>query len=122
VVVILSTHIVDDVTDLCPRMAILVGGRIVQAGTPTELIAALQGRIWQASVDKHELEQARQAHDVIATRLRGGRTVIRVEADASPGVGFSPVEAGLEDVYFSTLTQHRQTAAAVTAKQAQKAA
>ena len=61
VVVILSTHIVDDVTDLCPRMAILVGGRIVEAGTPGALIAALQGRIWQASIDKHELDAARRA-------------------------------------------------------------
>jgi ABC-2 type transport system ATP-binding protein len=119
VVVILSTHIVDDVTDLCPRMAILVGGRIVQIGTPAELIAAIQGRIWQASIDKHELDAARQAHDVIATRLRGGRTVIRVIDDASPGVGFTQVDAGLEDVYFSTLTQHRQAAAVA---QQQKAA
>lgn len=111
VVVILSTHIVDDVTDLCPRMAILVGGRIVQTGTPTDLIAALQGRIWQASIDRHELEAARARRPVIATRLRGGRTVIRVLSDATPGVGFAPVEAGLEDVYFATLYQQRHAAA-----------
>ncbi len=108
VAVILSTHIVDDVTDLCPRMAIMVAGRIVLAGTPGELIAALQGRIWQASIDKHELDAARERQTVIATRLRGGRTVIRVLADASPGLGFTSVEAGLEDVYFSTLHTHRQ--------------
>ena len=107
VVVILSTHIVDDVTDLCPRMAILVGGRIVQTGTPAELIQALQGRIWQASIDKHELEAAKARQAVIATRLRGGRTVIRVLADSSPGVGFTLVEAGLEDVYFATLHTER---------------
>ena len=107
VVVILSTHIVDDVTDLCPRMAILVGGRIVASGTPAELIHALQGRIWQASIEKHELDAAKGAHAVIATRLRGGRTVIRVLADAAPGVGFTPVEAGLEDVYFATLHGER---------------
>jgi ABC-type multidrug transport system ATPase subunit len=112
VVVILSTHIVDDVTDLCPRMAILVGGRIVQMGTPAELIAALHGRIWQASIDKHELAAARERHQVIATRLRAGRTVIRVLADTAPGVGFAPVEAGLEDVYFSTLSLHRQAESA----------
>jgi ABC-type multidrug transport system ATPase subunit len=112
VVVILSTHIVDDVTDLCPRMAILVGGRIVQTGTPAELIAALQGRIWQASIDKHELASARERHQVIASRLRAGRTVIRVLADTPPGVGFAPVEAGLEDVYFSTLSLHRQAGSA----------
>jgi ABC-2 type transport system ATP-binding protein len=108
VAVILSTHIVDDVTDLCPRMAIMVAGRIVLAGTPGELIAALQGRIWQASIDKHELDAARERQTVIATRLRGGRTVIRVLAEGSPGAGFTPVEAGLEDVYFSTLHTHRQ--------------
>ena len=120
VVVILSTHIVDDVTDLCPRMAILVGGRIVEAGTPGALIAALQGRIWQASIDKHELDAAKARHPVIATRLRSGRTVIRVLADASPGVGFAPAEAGLEDVYFSTLHRHRaaQPAAAADTQKA----
>jgi ABC-type multidrug transport system ATPase subunit len=118
VVVILSTHIVDDVTDLCPRMAILVGGRIVSTGTPAELIAALQGRIWQTSIAKHELDAAKAQQSVIATRLRGGRTVIRVLADASPGVGFAAVEAGLEDVYFATLHQQRAAAAAPQLKAA----
>jgi ABC-type multidrug transport system ATPase subunit len=118
VVVILSTHIVDDVTDLCPRMAILVGGRIVESGTPGELIAALQGRIWQASIDRHELEAARERQPVIATRLRGGRTVIRVLADMSPGVGFAAAEAGLEDVYFATLHHHRAAAPAPSLKAA----
>ncbi|MBL0087179.1 MAG: ABC transporter ATP-binding protein [Ideonella sp.] len=112
VVVILSTHIVDDVTDLCPRMAILVGGRIVSTGTPAELIAALQGRIWQASIERGELEGARRQHRVIATRLRAGRTVIRVLADGSPSPHFTPVEAGLEDVYFATLLEHREHASA----------
>jgi len=108
IVVILSTHIVDDVTDLCPRMAILVGGRIVESGTPSLMIEALQGRIWQAEIDKHDLDAARARHQVIATRLRGGRTAIRVLADVAPGIGFVPAEAGLEDVYFSTLHLHRQ--------------
>lgn len=112
VVVILSTHIVDDVTDLCPRMAILVGGRIVSTGTPAELIAALQGRIWQASLERDELDGARRQHRVIATRLRAGRTVIRVLADGSPSPHFTPVEAGLEDVYFATLLEQREQAAA----------
>jgi ABC-type multidrug transport system ATPase subunit len=110
VVVILSTHIVDDVTDLCPRTAILAGGRIVESGTPGELIAALAGRIWQAGIDKAELEVARARHAVIATRLKAGRTVIRVlseEAGRCPGEGFEPVEAGLEDVYFATLHRVR---------------
>jgi ABC-2 type transport system ATP-binding protein len=118
VVVILSTHIVDDVTDLCPRMAILVSGRIVQSGTPSELIAALQGRIWQASIEKDAVDKARAQHQVIATRLRGGRTVIRVRAELPPGPGFTPVEAGLEDVYFSTLHAERLANPTATQKAA----
>jgi ABC-type multidrug transport system ATPase subunit len=110
VVVILSTHIVDDVTDLCPRTAIMVGGRIVESGTPGDLIAALAGRIWQTGIDKTDLEAARSRHAVIATRLKAGRTVIRVLSDEPgrcPGEGFEPVEAGLEDVYFATLHRLR---------------
>ncbi|NBQ91315.1 MAG: ABC transporter ATP-binding protein [Betaproteobacteria bacterium] len=106
VVVILSTHIVDDVTDLCPRTAILVGGRIVESGTPSALISGLDGRIWQLDIDKSELPAARERNAVIATRLRGGRTVIRVlssEPEQCPGDGFVPVAASLEDVYFATL-------------------
>jgi ABC-2 type transport system ATP-binding protein len=115
VVVILSTHIVDDVTDLCPRVAILVGGRIALNSTPQALIEGLRGRVWQQAIDKSELEAARQRHAVIATRLRGGRTVIRVLADGPPGPGFEPVEAGLEDVYFATLHAHRAPQAATAA-------
>ena len=118
VVVILSTHIVDDVTDLCPRMAILVGGRIVETGTPTALIAALQGRIWQARIDKAELDAARARMPVIATRLRGGATVIRVLAEEAPGIGFAAAEPGLEDVYFATLHRHRAVPSAAVAKAA----
>ena len=113
VVVILSTHIVDDVTDLCPRMAVLVGGRIVESGTPATLIEGLRGRIWQAAIDKARLETVRQQMPVIATRLRGGSMVIRVLADAAPDASFAPVEAGLEDVYFATLHAHRVDVAAL---------
>ena len=109
---ILSTHIVDDVADLCSRMAILVGGRIVRSGAPAELIAELRGRVWAGAVDKAELGALRERQAVISTRLRGGRTVIHVLADASPGPGFEPVEAGLEDVYFSTLHAERSVAVA----------
>jgi ABC-type multidrug transport system ATPase subunit len=111
VVVILSTHIVDDVTDLCENMAIIVGGRIVRVGRPQELLGAIRGRIWKSVIGKGEVDAARAAMDVISTRLRGGRTEIHVAADASPGAGFEPVEASLEDLYFATLTGHRRTAA-----------
>ena len=110
VVVILSTHIVDDVSDLCQRMAIIASGRIVRAGAPTELVSALEGRIWRKTIDKRDLEAHRAAHDVISTRLFGGRTIIHVLADAPPGSGFDPATGGLEDVYFSTLSAVRRAA------------
>jgi ABC-2 type transport system ATP-binding protein len=110
IVVILSTHIVQDVTNLCQRMAIIAGGRIVRAGAPLELISELRGRVWHKTIDKSQLEAHRAAHEVIATRLFGGRTVIHVLADQRPGDGFSPAEGGLEDVYFSTLSSVRRAA------------
>jgi len=111
VVVILSTHIVEDVADLCPSMAIIAEGRIVRTGAPLELIAALDGRVWRKTIDKHELDAYRRDHEVIATRLFGGRTVIHVLAEQRPGDGFEPMQGGLEDVYFSTLAVSRRAAA-----------
>jgi ABC-2 type transport system ATP-binding protein len=110
VVVILSTHIVQDVTDLCQRMAIIAGGRIVRAGAPLALIAELRGRVWRKAINKPELESYRAAHQVIATRLFGGRTMIHVLSETRPGEGFEPAEGGLEDVYFSTLAPKRTAA------------
>jgi ABC-type multidrug transport system ATPase subunit len=111
VVVILSTHIVEDVADLCPNMAIIASGRIVKAGAPLELIRALEGQVWRKAIGKHELDQYRATHDVIATRLFGGRTVIHVLAAQHPGDGFEAMPGGLEDVYFSTLAFSRRDAA-----------
>ncbi len=110
VVIILSTHIVEDVADLCPRMAVIADGRIVKEGSPTELVESLRGRIWQKTIGKDELAGHRAEHRVISTRLFAGRTVIHVLADGSPGEGFQPVGGGLEDVYFSTLSADRQAA------------
>jgi ABC-2 type transport system ATP-binding protein len=107
-VVILSTHIVDDVTDLCSRMAILVDGRVVSAGTPAALIAGLDGKVWTRAVEPGELPALRSQFELIATRLRGGRTVIHVLADAAPDPRFEPVSAGLAEVYFSTLHAQRK--------------
>ena len=108
-VVILSTHIVDDVADLCSRMAILVDGRIVSSGTPGALIAGLEGKVWTRAVEADELPSLHKQFELIATRLRGGRTVIHVLADAAPDPRFEPVAAGLEEVYFSTLHAQRKT-------------
>jgi ABC-type multidrug transport system ATPase subunit len=108
VVVILSTHIVEDVADLCQRMAIIAGGRIVGQGRPADLLAALQGRIWARTVARAELERYRTEYQVISSRLAGGETRIHVLGDGAPAAGFEPVSAGLEDVYFATLSEHRR--------------
>jgi len=112
-VVILSTHIVDDVTDLCSRMAILVAGRIVASDTPAALIGALDGRVFSLGVDSTELPALRRQFQIISTRLRAGRTQIHVLADERPDPRFETVAAQLEDVYFATL--HRERAAAAQA-------
>ncbi len=103
VVVLLSTHIVADVTDLCPAMAIISNGRIVQQGAPTKLIERLDGRIWMKRVDKAQLADLRLSHNVISSRLFSGQTVVHILADTDPGQGFTRTAGGLEDVYFSTL-------------------
>ena len=108
VVVILSTHIVEDVSDLCPRMAVLADGRIQLDGAPADLVARLKGRVWKKTVAKTELEALRARFEVIATRLFAGRTVVHVLSDADPGDGFEPISGGLEDVYFATLSAARR--------------
>lgn len=110
VVVILSTHIVEDVSDLCPRMAILAGGRIVAEGAPRALTDALKGRIWRRAIPRSALDDYRARFNVISTRLAAGETMIHVMADAAPEPGFALVEGGLEDVYFSTLAAVRAAA------------
>lgn len=112
VVIILSTHIVEDVADLCPRMAVLAGGRIQLEGAPLELIDSLKGRVWRTTIDKDQIEDYRARYDVISTRLFAGRTVIHVQSDNAPGAGFEPVSGNLEDVYFSTLSASRRVAEA----------
>ena len=109
VVVILSTHIVDDVADLCPRMAVLANGRLQLEGAPLDLIAATKGRVWKKTIDREQLETHQAEHQVISTRLFAGRTIIHVMADNKPA-GFDPVEGGLEDVYFTTLADTRRAA------------
>jgi ABC-type multidrug transport system ATPase subunit len=110
VVVILSTHIVEDVADLCPRMAVLANGRIQLEGAPLDLIEKTRGRIWMKVIDRSELDSAKEKYEVISTRLFAGRTVIHTLAESDPGDGFTAVEGGLADVYFSTLAQSRRAA------------
>ena len=103
VVVILSTHIVDDVAQLCSDMAIISKGNIVRQGAPTALTAELNGKVWRAFIAKGELDQAKSQFNVILSRLVGGRTLIHVVSDTNPGSGFEPVAPDLEDVYFTAL-------------------
>jgi ABC-2 type transport system ATP-binding protein len=110
VVIILSTHIVEDVADLCPDMAILVGGRIVATGAPHQLTDALKGKVWRKVIARDALGDYQARMNVISTRLFGGQTVVQVLADQTPEPGFSLVEGGLEDVYFSTLAATRAAA------------
>ncbi|WP_337842702.1 ABC transporter ATP-binding protein [Rheinheimera sp.] len=110
-VIILSTHIVDDVAELCPAMAVLASGQILQQGSPTQLIEQVQGKIWSKTVSAAEAAELEQQLPVIAKRLFAGRTVLHVYAEQAPE-GFAATPAGLEDVYFSTLASHRQQHAA----------
>jgi len=105
VVVILSTHIVEDVSDLCTRMAILGNGRILVEGEPAALIAKLEGRLWKQMVAPAEVAELRQRLPIVSTRLIGGRTEIRVVGAERPD-SLDPAEPTLEDVYFATLQQH----------------
>jgi ABC-2 type transport system ATP-binding protein len=107
VVVILSTHIVDDVSDLCTRMAVLANGRVLVQGRPAELIAQLEGRVWRKTVPKDAVPRYREQFTVLASRLFAGETRIHVLADAQPEEGFERVPVDLEDVYFSVLGQAR---------------
>jgi ABC-2 type transport system ATP-binding protein len=105
VVVILSTHIVEDVTDLCPRMAIIAKGEVLLAGNPADAMLALEGRIWRRSIPNTQVEDYRQRFRVLSTRLSAGKTVIHVLSDGSPEEGFETVAPDLEDVYFGELRQ-----------------
>ncbi len=117
VVVILSTHIVEDVSDLCPKMAVLVGGQIRLEGAPADLIEKARGTIWAKTIERAELDDYRAQHEVISTRLFAGNTIIHILSESDPGKGFESVDGGLEDVYFSTLAATRRptTAAAQAA-------
>jgi ABC-type multidrug transport system ATPase subunit len=103
-VVILSTHIVEDVEELCSRMAIIDRGEILLADEPARAIESLKGRIWRRTVGRDELPALEREHAVISTRLLGGRTIVHVYAAAQPGAGFEPVEPDMKDVYFSVIT------------------
>lgn len=105
-VVLLSTHIVEDVSELCTRMAIIDQGEILLEAEPLRAVGGLRGRIWRRVIPKDGLAGVEREHAVISTKLLAGRTVVHVYGGAAPGPGFEPAEPDLEDVYFSTMAGH----------------
>ncbi len=103
VVVLLSTHIVDDVSDLCRQMAIIQNGRILTTGSPQEATNRLQGWVWTAQIPKSEIEEYKSKFFVLSVKLSGGSTHIRILADQTPGKTFKASDPTLEDVYFQHL-------------------
>ena len=103
IIVILSTHIVEDVSQLCPNMAIMMAGEVRLKGKPKQLIADLDGCIWSKTINREEITAYQNEFKVISSRLVTGRTQIHVQSEFQPALGFEPVTPSLEDVYFATL-------------------
>jgi len=103
VVVILSTHIVSDVEDLCAQFAVINKGQLLLTGRPADYVASLMGRMWSRAVDKRDIDTVKDQARVVSTRLAAGRTVVRAYGESSPGPGFDAVAPDLEDVYFCTI-------------------
>lgn len=103
VIVILSTHIVEDVRNLCPKMAILANGEIISEGNPKELVASIEGKIWTKIILKTDIDSFKKAFDIISTKLVSGETQIRVLSEHKPEEGFEMITPNLEDFYFATV-------------------
>jgi ABC-type multidrug transport system ATPase subunit len=103
-IVILSTHIVEDVKTLCKRFAIICGGEVMHVSTPHEAVGWLDGKVWTKAISKDEIDPYRDRYHVIATQLAEGKLFIRIVADSDPGEGFRPGEPSLEDVYFHSIS------------------
>ena len=110
--VLLSTHIVEDVEELCSSLAMIDRGEILLAGEPARVVAELRGRIWRRSVTREELPALEREQSVISTKLMAGRTIAHVFAPQSPGPEFEPVEPDLKDVYFAVMAGHHGARAA----------
>jgi ABC-type multidrug transport system ATPase subunit len=108
-VIILSTHIVDDVSELCPKMAVLASGSVLVEGSPVDLVSTLKEQIWRKTIHIDQLDAIQGEHLVISTRLFSGRTVVHVLSESKPQ-GFDSIPADLGDVYFSSLNTHRSAA------------
>jgi ABC-type multidrug transport system ATPase subunit len=103
VIVILSTHIVEDVKELCSNMAIINGGQVLYAGSPDEALKQLSGKIWEKAISKAEIDEYQQKYQVISSKLVAGKPIIHILSDETPGAGFQSTPAGLEDVFFAKI-------------------
>lgn len=110
IVVILSTHIVEDVKSLCSRMAIVNKGRLITTGTPSDFLRLLDGTIWRRTIDKKELLHYAENFRIISSQLYAGSLKIHIHSEESPGPGFERIQPGLEDVYFTQLSDNVQHA------------
>jgi ABC-type multidrug transport system ATPase subunit len=108
-IIILSTHIVEDVANLCKEMAIICLGEVVAQGNPTELTQRVQGKIWKKMIDKKELDGCKAKYQVISTHLKAGRTMIHVHSENQPDSSFESSPANLEDVYFTEITSRLES-------------
>ncbi len=115
VVVLLSTHIVEDVSDLCRRMAILDLGQVLFEGAPRAAVASLEGKVWERTIDRDALAREQAERRVISTHLAEGRTVVHVHAEGRPGPEYEPVQPDLKDVYFTALGDARGESSAEAA-------
>ncbi|MFK7970879.1 MAG: ABC transporter ATP-binding protein [Bacteroidia bacterium] len=103
VIIILSTHIVDDVRELCSNMAIMNDGKLIYKGSPQTVLDELQGQVWQKSIERSELDQYKASFTVISDKMVAGKPLIHVLSSTDPGEGFSSVEPNLEDVFFTKI-------------------
>ena len=116
VIVILSTHIVSDVADLCGQLAVIDAGRVLLTGKPDALVAAMRGRIWRKAADKGEIEAMKTRLQLVSTRLQAGQTIVRAYAEGGPPeAGFEPVESELEDIYFCAIAGYQRDPIAAAA-------
>lgn len=110
IVVILSTHLVEDVRNLCTNMAIMHNGAVLAKGKPNDFISGMTGKLWQKTIGRHEKAAYEADYQVVSTQFNAGILTLHVYADTSPGIGFEPISPTLEDVYFHALTQQNPIA------------
>jgi ABC-type multidrug transport system ATPase subunit len=107
IIIILSTHLVDDVKNLCTEMAVMHKGSLLAKGKPNDFITALQGKLWQKNIGKIKKSVYESNYNVLSSQFNMGKLSIHVQSDNKPDDSFEPIQPGLDDVYFSLLNQNK---------------